>query len=105
VNSKRRQREAAHRRATALAGGSPCLSCGRPAPSLPAHYPRHRGMGGGHAGWDFEEWLPLCFNCHEALDGRNGLSEEASLTSEHVRYVCGLRAPFWWASQRLKEGP
>lgn len=33
-------------------------------------------MGGGHAGWDVREWVPLCYKCHEILDHRQGKHED-----------------------------
>jgi len=104
MNSGRKQREVAHRRATALAAGMPCLSCGRPAPSLPAHWPRHRGMGGGNAGWDIGEWVPLCYDCHEVLDHRNGASEAASAHSQDVRDRVALGAPVFLSLLRRAHG-
>lgn len=76
MNSGTAAREAAHRDATRIASEERCLSCRRHAPSLPAHYPRHRGMGSGHAGWDVSEWVPLCWYCHEVLDARAGTADE-----------------------------
>lgn len=95
MNSRRRELDRDHRAATAFAASRPCLACGLPAPSLPAHWPTHRGMGGGKAGWGPDEWVPLCFDCHEALDKRNGVSGAARARSEHVGGVVAARAPLW----------
>lgn len=73
-NSGKAQRDREHREATRIAAQEPCLVCGAPAPSMPCHHPRHRGMGSGHAGWSTSEWVPLCFPCHEALDHRSGFN-------------------------------
>ena len=68
MNSRTAAREAAHRKATLLAAECRCLSCHAPAPSMPCHYPTHRGMGSGKAGWDPSEWVPLCYQEHLILD-------------------------------------
>jgi hypothetical protein len=52
-------------------------------------------MGGGKAGWSIEEWVPLCFRCHEALDGRLGVSEGVREHGEWVRRQVVARAPGW----------
>ena len=103
MNSGHRAKQTAHRLATALAAITPCLVCYSPPPSLPAHFPRHRGMGGGHAGWATEEWVPLCFTCHEALDRRNGVSEDAARDTAFVTGIVRLRAPRWRDTMRQKE--
>jgi hypothetical protein len=52
---------------------------------VPAHWdrinnkPRHRGMGGGKAGWDRNEWIPLCADCHDLCDRRAGVSEKVDV--------------------------
>lgn len=103
MNSGKTEREAAHRRATAEAACWPCLACGRPAPSLPAHYPKHRGMGGGGAGWGPDEWVPLCYLCHEALDARNGVSPVHRQRTEEVRAKVAEGAPFF--CRRIPDDP
>src|SRR5665647_3890387 len=62
--AKRRKVDPAHRAATLIASASDCLLCERLG-CVPAHWPRHRGLGGGHAGWDLREWVPLCGQCHD----------------------------------------
>lgn len=63
-----------HEEATASARRQSCCVCGG-IPSEPAHFPRHRGMHAGHAGWEETEWVPMCRLHHDALDKRNGISE------------------------------
>jgi len=63
-----------HKEATASARELECCVCGC-SPCEPAHYPRHRGMGAGHAGWGEDEWVPMCRLHHDALDKRNGTSD------------------------------
>ena len=70
MNSGKAARDKAHKQATQIAWEERCLSCGAPSPSMPCHYPRHRGLGSGHAGWSTREWVPLCYNFHEILDRR-----------------------------------
>jgi len=62
-----------HKQATALALTLPCCVCGTK-PCEPCHFPKHRGMGGKNAGWERDEWVPMCREHHDALDGRNGVS-------------------------------
>jgi hypothetical protein len=57
-------------------------------------------MGGGKAGWGLHEWVPLCYDCHELIDGRLGIASLARgaaytdarrrLTLEADRYWDGL---------------
>ena len=76
MNSGKEEREAAHKAASHLAAEERCLVCHRDAPSEPAHWPTHRGMGGGKAGWDTSEWVPLCRRCHDILDMRENKPKE-----------------------------
>jgi hypothetical protein len=76
MNSGTREREKAHRLATAQAKMMDCWSCGVYGCS-PCHYPTHRGMGSSKAGWDRSEWVPLCAHCHDVLDRRHGVSPAA----------------------------
>ena len=70
----------------------PCLICfGEP--TCFAHYPRHRGMGGGHAGWGLLEGLPLCSKHHELLDRRMGKWDDQTV----VRELVAKLAPLFWA--------
>lgn len=71
-----------------------CLVCGS-TPCEPCHWPTHRGMGGGNAGWDVEEIVPLCRKCHDKLDGRNGASKKASEESRVTRYIVSVKAHAW----------
>jgi hypothetical protein len=73
VNSRKAERERLHRIATYEARELSCLICGR-GPCEPCHYPKHRGLGGGHAGWESHEWWPLCRRHHDLVDGRLGVS-------------------------------
>ena len=72
-----------------------CLVCGD-FPSERCHYPTHRGMGGGKAGWEPGEWVPLCRWCHDALDGRHGVSEAACLDSSQIRAALEEAAPLYF---------
>jgi hypothetical protein len=95
MNSRARKQAPAHREATKLAAESDCLICGVFG-CVPAHFPRHRGLGGGHAGWDRTEYVPLCTPCHDLIDRRLG----ASAAIEERRIVALLRlegkAAEWW---------
>jgi hypothetical protein len=84
-----------HTEATKAAAQEDCLSCYAPAPSEPAHYPKHRGMGGASAGWEPTEWVPLCRRCHDRLDRRNGVSAVAIYQSEAVRDALEAQIPAW----------
>jgi hypothetical protein len=66
-----------HKEATAAAAEMECLLCGD-SPCEPCHYPTHRGMGGAKAGWDEDEWVPMCRFHHDALDKRNGVSDHSA---------------------------
>jgi hypothetical protein len=104
MNSRTAARNAAHRRATALAGASTCLYCRRPG-CVPAHWPTHRGMGAAKAGWAVTEWVPLCPAHHDILDARNGASEAATARTHEVREVVAREAPFWHVRAQTKEAP
>ena len=95
MNSGTAEKEKAHKLATQLASECKCLACGHPAPSLPAHWPRHRGLGGGHAGWSYLEWVPLCFNCHEILDRRAGVSYAVDLQRSNIILAIAIGLPKW----------
>ena len=73
-----------------------CLVCGD-FPSERCHYPTHRGMGGGKAGWADSEWVPLCQDCHDALDGKNGASAAACLATQQVRAAVADAAPLYFS--------
>lgn len=73
MNARTRRLRGDHRRATREAAEMSCLICEKPG-CVPAHWPTHRGMGGGKAGWRREEWIPLCCAHHDLVDGRLGVS-------------------------------
>ena len=82
-----------HQKATLLARESACLVCGT-TPSEPCHTV-HRGMGGAKAGWEANEWVPLCRKHHDEYDKRLGVS---ALATEHTRitkYIVSVRGPEW----------
>lgn len=60
-----------HKQATELAKKLSCVGC-LTRPCEPCHYPTHRGMGGAKAGWEIDEWVPLCRHHHDILDRRSG---------------------------------
>jgi hypothetical protein len=60
-------------------------------------------MGSGNAGWEPTEWVPLCFNCHEALDGRLGVSKTARAHRATVNERLKWHAPLWWSTFK-REG-
>jgi len=99
--TKRRKVDPAHRAATLLVAASDCLLCEHPG-CVPAHYPRHRGMGGAGAGWERTEWVPLCAQCHDILDARNGASMAYCQDTETARDRLRELAPAWW--ERVKGG-
>lgn len=64
-----------HREATVSAAERSCVVCGNQ-PCEPAHYPKHRGMGGAGAGWEPWEWCPMCRKHHRAFhDGEEWVIE------------------------------
>lgn len=83
MNSGKAERDKAHREATRKASVMHCRVCGI-VPCEPCHWPRHRGLGGGHAGWGDEEWVPLCRRHHDVLDRRHGVSAAADFERELV---------------------
>jgi len=95
--TKRRKVDPLHRAATLLAAESDCLLCERPG-CEPAHWPTHRGMGGGKVGWERTAWVPLDHNRHDLIDRRLGVSTAI----EERRTVALLRlkekAAEWWAA-------
>ena len=93
--TKRRKVDPAHRAATLIAAASDCLLCERLG-CVPAHWPRHRGLGGGHAGWDLREWVPLCGQCHDIADARNGVSKARCQDTATARDRLRELAPAWW---------
>jgi hypothetical protein len=90
MNSRTRRLRGSHRKATLEAYETPCIVCQAPH-SVPAHWPRHRGLGGGHAGWDRDEWCPLCPTCHDKLDGRNGTSPTCWKETVYVRAIVAAK--------------
>lgn len=62
-----------------------------------AHHPRHRGMGGGHAGWAHDEGVPLCGVHHDAFDGRSGAIGAAWAEHLRVQHIVECLAPAFWA--------
>ena len=82
-----------HQKATALARDSVCLVCGT-TPCEPCHI-KHRGMGGKNAGWEAEEWVPLCRKCHDKFDARNGASLGCQEQTRIVRYIVSVRSREW----------
>jgi len=101
VNSGKAEREADHRKATRIASEHRCLACKADAPSLPAHWPRHRGMGGGQAGWHYTEWVPLCFRCHEILDKRAGIGWDVGYQRSAIIMALTMFIEEW--RKRAKE--
>jgi len=100
VNSRKRDRDKAHREATALAAESKCLCCGT-TPCEPCHWPVHRGSGGRFENeWDVDHWVPLCRLCHNRLDARNGVSAYEQEKTRIVRYIVSVRAPEWRLTHR-----
>lgn len=62
-------------------------------PTCFAHYPTHRGMGAGKAGWGYREGVPLCDFHHALLDRRAGSAESQERTARQV----AANAPAFWA--------
>ena len=94
MNSRTADRELAHKRATIAAMFERCLLCRRDMGCVPAHWPTHRGMAAGKAGWEPHEWVPLCRECHDLVDGRLGRQ-----TARHrARERLAEAAERWWAS-------
>jgi len=97
--TKRRKVDPLHREATKLAAESDCLLCGHPG-CVPAHWPRHRGMGGANAGWERTEWVPLCREHHDLVDGRLGVSDAVEVRRGMALLSLERRAAEWWTGQR-----
>lgn len=89
MNSGKAERERAHRLATQSAQGARCEVCGAFG-CVPAHYPTHRGMGGGKAGWEPDEWIPLCVHHHDLIDKRLGVS--ARIEAERLAAILVIEA-------------
>ena len=83
MNSKKKEREKQHKKASKWASEQHCAVCGHEPPSEPCHFV-HRGMGGGKAGWDLSEVWPGCRHCHDLADGRMGVSAAV----EFQRDIC-----------------
>ncbi len=79
--------------------GRPCLICGSPETCF-AHWPVHRGMGGGKAQWKYNEGIPLCRRCHDRLDARG---ETWAKHLETVKLVEELAPQFWGRVAREAE--
>jgi len=60
-------------------------------------------MGGGKAGWDPLEWVPLCVSCHDWIDARTGgvLSEETCKRRAADKGRLQRLAERWW--KKLKR--
>lgn len=97
MNSTTPEREKAHRKATALARRWRCLGCRKSPPSIPCHYPQHRGMHAGKAGWSPSEWVPLCPSCHDLLDKRCGTSARVMSLRQFVidEIEIALKGKLW----------
>jgi 5-methylcytosine-specific restriction endonuclease McrA len=93
MNDHKRALEAQHQKMTKLCGESSCLVCGD-SPCEPCHI-RHRGMGGANSGWDIEDIVPLCRQCHNVFDARNGASKGQVERTRVVRYIVTARAREW----------
>lgn len=109
MNSRKRERDRAHRKATKLASGMRSLVCGVYG-CEPAHFaivggePRsgHRGMGSGKAGWDPSEWVPLLHREHMILDKQwdavEGKKSDLEKEREYIVKTLMERAPNYWRS-------
>ena len=97
ANSGAAAKEKAHRVATAQARESRCLIC-KSLGCVPAHYPTHRGMGGGKAGWKPKEWVPLCVEHHDLIDGRLGVSAKVESRRNIVLALLPAVAKKYWDS-------
>lgn len=62
---------------------------------MPCHYPRHRGLGSGHAGWSVREWVPLCYKCHEILDKRVALNDPSQRERVVKHIEAALEEGLW----------
>jgi hypothetical protein len=71
------------------------MACDFPYPSEPCHYGKHRGMGGKSAGWEPQEWVPLCRRCHDRLDKRNGASDTARYLHDVTVALIEKARPAW----------
>ena len=94
MNSGKADKDKQHKQATRLASEQRCLACHKDAPSEPCHI-IHCGMGGGKAGWDPSEWVPLCRKCHDKFDARNGTSLTAAQDTNITRYIITTRFRDW----------
>jgi hypothetical protein len=73
----------------------PCIICDSIDTAF-CHFPVHRGMGGANAGWKYNEGVPLCKFCHDALDGRAGHAAHVDM-----HHAVAARAPSFWAAVAL----
>ncbi len=108
MNSRTREREKAHRKATAMASEMRSLVCGLYG-CEPAHFalvdgePRsgHRGMHAGKAGWKPTEWVPLLHREHMILDKQwdavEGKKADLEKEREHIMNTLTRRAPDHWS--------
>lgn len=96
---RKRERDVAHKRATDAARQQQCLLCDRQG-CVPAHWPKHRGMGGALSDpWDPSKWVPLCVPCHDWIDGRRGgVSADACEKREADRARLEQLSEEWWES-------
>jgi hypothetical protein len=52
-------------------------------------------MGGGKAGWERHEWVPLCPYHHDLIDGRLGVSERVEHERRQaIQILEARRAPY-----------
>jgi hypothetical protein len=102
-SERKRENERLHKQATKICADSDCLACAKTG-CVPAHFPRHRGMGGGHAGWVRGEWVPLCPRCHDILDGRMGVSAQFEAQRQETRAIVAREAPLFWERIRQEYG-
>lgn len=89
-----------HKQATQICAESECLLCDVIG-CVPAHYPRHRGMAGGHAGWSIGEWIALCPYHHDLVDGRLGVSDTIEIRRAEAKAELVRLTPAFW--QRIRE--
>jgi hypothetical protein len=47
-------------------------------------------MGGGKAGWEPDEWIPLCVHHHDLIDKRLGVS--ARIEAERLAAILVIEA-------------
>jgi hypothetical protein len=102
IRRKPPTRDPEHDAATALAGESACRFPGcTQVGCVPAHWPHHRRRRTWPRVWDVRNWIPLCPEHHDFIDGRTGgvINPAACEARGRARAYLAIVSPMWWWSQ------